>query len=308
MQNLQSFFRNPFSDRDISRNKKQKFGEDCIVRMSENNPGGQFSQLITDSIAVQQALFGDITNIATLTAIREGRTQVVDGVIADFSHRNTLLNKFLGATEVDKTPVYQEIFPQGVQPFTNQLTKENVELRIKEMITAVTNNLAVCGGQPTLDSYTTIQQNYLKARGEQLSRKAQIAAGLVDADAKEAAWDDQMFENLLTFALLNRGNPDALKQYMDQSILVAPTDSNKDGKGQLVGKVTKNGAPAAGIKVHVVDGNINDETSDGDGNYKTQNLPAGETFDVEFWDEDNLRKTVQIKIQDAGDTKGDVEL
>jgi hypothetical protein len=307
MANLENFFINPFSNERFSRDKKQKFGEETIARIAVQNNANQFNNLLNDTIAIQQSLFGEITDVATLTAIRESRTQSVDKIIDAFSHRNTLLNNFLIATEVDKTTAYQEFFPQGVQPFTNQLTKGNVEQRIQQMINAVTNNLTIAGGQPTLDFYTKLQSDYNSARGAQLTKKGEIAAGLVDANEKEAAWNDQMFENLLTFALLNRGKPENLKLYMDQSILQTPANSNNDGKGRLAGIVQKNGLPVADIKIHIVDGNINDETSAADGSYTTQYLPTG-TYDVEYSKEGNLLKTVITDIKDEGDTNGNVDL
>ena len=302
MKDLQSFFENPFSDVRISLNRKKKFGEDHIQRISVQNTTGQFDQMLEDTVAVQSALFGSMTSVDSNTAIREARTQTVDAVMDAFKARNTRLNSYFIATEVKGKPVYKEFFPQGVQAFTRDINKENIEQRMEEMVTAINANTAVAGGAPVLTEYQQLLANYKTARSSQLNKAAEVdSGGDKDLDKKEAAWNDQVFNNLLTVANLYRDQPDSLSLFMDQSILRAPQDAHA-GKGELVGTVTDaKGNPVGGVLVHVIDGDIDDATTDDAGSYRTQYLPVG-SYEVRYSKEGIAPVVVTIAITDSGNT------
>lgn len=309
MKDLTTFFSNPFADTKIPLGNKKKFGEDTLKRIATQNTANQFDLLLADTLTAQTNLFGAITSVETNSAIQKARTLSVDNLIASFTARNTRLNKYLEANDTNKLPVYFEFFPQGVTAFTREITKGNVQQRMQEMVTAITANTAVAGGAAVLTEYQAFLTGYSTARGDQLTKISDVSSGRTDRENKEAVWDDQMFENLLTFANLNRGNPGALILFMNQSILRAPQSSATDGRGRLTGfaKTNPGNVPAEGVTIHITDGNINDETSDADGGYTTQSLPIG-TYTAVFSKAGYVTITEPITVVDDGDTQFDVTL
>jgi len=305
MRDLTIYFVNPFSDPKIPPGNKKKFGEDTIRRIGTQNNGNVFDQLLNDTVDVHTTLFGGITSVSTNQAIQEARTKSVDNLIILFKNRNSRLNNFFIGNGTDKQPVYQEFFPQGVRPFTDGVNKGNVEQRMAQIKDVIDENTEVAGGTTVLAEYETFLENYNTARGSQLSKISEVSSGRTDRNIAEDAWNDQMFENLLSFANLSRGKPQNIILYMNQSILRAPKSAATDGKGRITGICTTNGAPEPGIKVHVADGNIDDTTTDGSGGYITQSLPIGQ-WQVQFSRNGDILKTTTVNVIDDGDTQQDV--
>ncbi len=294
MRDLATFFINPITVARIARDRKQAFGEDSLKRIAVQNTNGQFDELLTQTEAVQTALFGGITGQTTLTALREARTKSVDRIMNDFVARNSRLNAYFVANGMDEQDVYLEFFPQGVQAFTRDVKKENVEIKMQALLDAVKANTEVAGGANVLKDYENFVTNYKKARGDQQTKKGQISTGIAELNNAEAAWDDQMFSNLLTFAKLNRNKPENVKLYMDQSLLEADKHHTTDQTGKVRGTATDaNGHPLANVLVHIVDGNMDDAHTDENGLYETHPLPVGKwTIEYTKGDRKEIKEVV----------------
>lgn len=276
MRNLGYYFENPFPDPKISRTRKQAFGEDSLARIAVQNTNNQFDELLNKTETVQTALFGGITSQDTLKAMREARTRSADTLLKAFTSRNSRLNSYLVSTGTDQEDVYLEIFPGGVQAFTRDVKKENAELKMQTMLDAVTANADVVGGANVVTEYKNFITNYNKVRGDQQTKKGEISGGIVALNDAEAAWDDQMFSNLLTFAQLNRNQPDNVKLYMDPSLLEADERHTTTETGKVKGTLTDaEGHPLANVLVHVVDGKVDNAHTDENGDYETHPLPKG---------------------------------
>ncbi len=297
---LTSYLRNPFIDVRISLTDKKKFGEDSIQRITLRNTGGDFDQVLTDTTNVQTALFGGISTVESNTAIQESRTYLVDKLIAAFAKRNSNLNKYFEITNVDQS-VYLEVFPQGVTPFTKGLNKSNVHQRMQEMVWAITNHTAEAGGAAVLTEYQDFLASYNDLRNDQLSKIGAVSGSRITRNQAENDWDAQMYKNLLLFATLHPGDPDKLELYMKEGFLQNRQSSKTDGKGRLTGHVSSGGVSAGSVKVHVVDANIADTTSDHFGNYKTQSMPVG-TYQVAFSKDGFTTRMETIEVVDEGDT------
>ncbi len=300
MKDLASYFSDPFSALRVGLDHKKAYGDDSIQRITVQNTGGLFDKLIADTTTVQNNLFGGMTDLSTDRAVRKARTKSTDTVIADFKARNSKLNAYFIANNTDKENVYSEFFPQGVQAFTRDVNKENVEQRMKTLVDAIENNTEVAGGATVLQEYQDFQTSYKKARTEQLNKTGEISSGEDDLDVAEAAWDDQMFSNLLTFAQMNRNQPENIKLYMDASLLEADTHHGTTLTGKIKGTATDSaGHPLKNVIVHVLDGKTDNAHSDADGNYLTHPLPIG-TWQVEYSKGDRkLTKQVEIKQDEA---------
>ena len=307
MRDLMFFFINPLGGKEVSLDSKKKFGEDALIRFASQNGGGQFTTELNEMEAAQTGLFGTITSVQTTKAISEARTKTTNGIMEKFSKRTSKLNQFLVLNDVDKQDVYQEFFPQGVMEFTTHLTKENVAQRMEFIIKAITDNLAVAGGATVLADFVDIQKKYTDARGLQLGKISETATGRDLRNTAEEAWDDAMFDGLLAAAKAHRNHPEKLSLFFNQSILRTPVSAASDGKGRVTGVVTRGGHPVPAIRVHVVDGNINDATTDDAGGYTTQSLPIG-PHTVLYFENDVQVHSQPIKVVDDGDTTLDVVL
>lgn len=276
MKDLETYFENAFSDPKIALNRKKDFGDDHIERMHVQNTDGSLDDRIAATENVQNALFGGITDLSTDRSQRQARTKTTDSVIVDFKARNSRLNSYFMSNGIDKLDVYTEFFPQGVQDFTSRVTKENVEQRIQSLVTAITNNLEVAGGQAVLNEYNAFKTGYKQAREAQLAKTGQVSTGEDVLGEIEAAWDDQVFDNLLFFANKNRNKPENLKLYMDQSLLEHDTHHNTTQTGKIKGTITDDaGHPLKNVVVHILDGKLDNAHSDVNGNYLTHPLPIG---------------------------------
>src|SRR5678815_26296 len=105
MKNLASYFENPFVKGRIALDRKKAFGEDTIERLTVQNTNNQFDALLTQTKAVQEALFGGLTNLSTDRAVRKARTQSTDGIMKDFTTRNSKLNAYFIATGTNELEV-----------------------------------------------------------------------------------------------------------------------------------------------------------------------------------------------------------
>ena len=300
MKDLAGYFENPLTDERIALDRKKSFGADSIERITVQNTGGKFDDRLAATKAVQDALFGGMTDLATDRTQRQARTKTTDSIIAAFKARNSKLNAYFIATGVKEEDVYTEFFLQGIQAFTAGVKKENVEQVMQSMVTAITNNTAIAGGQVVLDEYTAFQTDYKKARSEQLNKNSEISSGMESLDDAEAAWDDQMFDNLLFFANLNRNKPENIKLYMDQSLLEHDAHHNTTQTGKIQGTITDNaGHPLKNVMVHIPDGKTDNAHSDANGYYLTHPLPIG-NWQVEYSKGDKkISRLVEIKQDDV---------
>ncbi len=231
MKQLETFLENPFDIQRISLDKKKKFGESHLVNLTVQNTGNIYDQAIADTTVVQVNLFGDITNVEVNKALQKAQTESVDHLIESFKKRNTRFNNFLISTEVDKKPVYQSFFPQGVTEFTRDVNKGNVEQLMKRMVDVITLQIVIAGGPDVLAEYEEFRAQYVVARNLQLTKISQVSNGITNRETAEAAWNDQLFDNLLLIARENKGQPSHINNFFDQSIIRTP-HSHTNGKDE----------------------------------------------------------------------------
>jgi len=158
-----------------------------------------------------------------------------------------------------------------------------------------------------LQQYNDFLTNYKAARSAQLNKTGAISTGMDALDEIEAAWNDQMFNNLLTFANLNRNLPDNIKLYMDPSLLEPDVHHGTTLTGKLKGTDTDSaGHPLKNVIIHILDGKTDNAHSDANGVYLTHPLPIG-TWEVEYSKGD--RKTnKQVEIKQGEELKVDIVL
>lgn len=293
MVRLQSFLRNPFSDRDITLSEKKKFTEDHLARLSAQNSSGQYTAMLSATNTAYGNYYGELTDKEIQAAIQKSLTQSTDNILEAFSTRNTQLNLYLLSQPGMKDSVaYTAFFPQGVTAFTSGLTKANIEQRMDQIIAAISANIIAAGGSSVLAEYQAFKSNYQSARSAQLSKKAEVAIAIDDREAAEAALDNQLFSNLLTICLNNIGQPERLDNFFDQSIIrseqrgTTPGETPDPAEASAYGRVTTSGTTPnsslalEGVAVRII--SLGFETyTDEEGNYIIPPQAAG-TYDIEY--------------------------
>jgi len=227
MKDLKNFATNPFISLNVSFERKKKFGESHLANLAVQNTHQLYDVAISNTITVQTALFGNITDVGLTKALQKTQTLSVNAIMKAFSARNTRLNKHLEANDVHKTPLYSSFFPIGVTEFTRDLNKGNVEQLMEHMVSIIGKNTAVAGGASVLLEYQTFENQYKATRGMQLTKIGELSQNIDERKASEAAWADQLFKNLLLIVLNNTTNPDIVNSFFDQSIVMR---SDKNAK------------------------------------------------------------------------------
>jgi hypothetical protein len=219
MKNLTSFFRNPFILVGVSFERRQRFSDDHIGRLTANNGGGAYTTMLTAMLAAHQAFFGQYTNVRIKDALKQQQTQLVDALIAVFMARVSRLNNLLIANEVNKTPVYQVFFPFGVTEFSRDTNKSNAESHMQRMYDAVNTHASIAGGAPAVAEFDQFRTDWADLRNLQLQLIGETESGRTVRESAEYEWADQVFNNLLTIANQFRNQPDMMDDFFNQSIL-----------------------------------------------------------------------------------------
>jgi len=219
MRNLEIYFGNPFLNLEASFERKNRFSDEHIGRLTAKNTGGEYTVMITETLLRHEAFFGEYTNVKVKLALTEQQTQLVDALLEKFRKRVSRLNNLLIANEVDKTPVYQQFFPQGVMAFTENTNKGNALSNMTLIHTAVQANAGVSGGAVAVAEFADFMTQWNALRNLQIQLKGESEGGRTTRDIAEAAWADQLFRNLLTLAMQFRNQPDMVDDFFDQSVL-----------------------------------------------------------------------------------------
>ena len=218
MRNLKSYASNPFVLPKVSLDRKKKFGESHLANLVVQNTHQLYDEAIVNTIKVQQALFGNITNVSLNLALQQSQTQSVNAIMRAFKARNTRLNKHFEANDVHKTPLFATFFPIGVTEFTREVNKGNVEQLMKQMVKVISKNIDVAGGAAVLAEYHAFETQYKTTRGMQLTKIGEVSQSTYNRNASEAAWADQLFKNLLLISFNNTNNPAIIDSFFHHSI------------------------------------------------------------------------------------------
>jgi hypothetical protein len=285
-------------DKNISLDDKKKFTEDHVAKLIVQNATGQYAQMLSDTTTAYADFYGDMADRDIKAAVQKSLTQSTDAIIADFSNRNTRLNLFLlSQPNMKGSVVYTSFFPQGVMPFTEGLTKGNVEQRMDQLIAAINLNTAVAGGAAVLTEYQTFKTSYQSARSAQLGKIGEVISVIDDRDAAELVLDTQLFFNLHTICINIMSTPERLDNFFNETIIrpvqrgqatQAPDPEEASLYGKVTGAVNSNSTTSAaattgldGVTVRIYCLGL-EVSTDEDGNYLLPPVPIAANYDVEF--------------------------
>ena len=222
---METLFKNHFDTVKISYDNLKKFSEDHLARITANNPGGVFNDLVTKTGIAHTAYFGAITNKDVATAVKQGMTLAVDNQIAAFKALVRRKESAVANAFGDDSPQYQEFFPHGMTEYSNAI-KANIETLMSRIATAgdtYKNELGEEFGQAFSDSYRA----YQSLREAQLGKKGSVS-DLQDVTGKNrTVLELQLTANLHYIAFTYPGEVQQCLSYFDQSFL-RDTKENKE--------------------------------------------------------------------------------
>lgn len=223
---LKRYFDNNFDDREISDDELKTFAEDHLRRLANNNQNDQFGPLLTATTTAYTDFFGDISDEATHTAVREGLTLRVNETFQAFM---ALVRRREGAVRSQygkDSAEYEEFFPQGLTEYTVADMGNAERLMNRFVDTADAHKTEL--GQAFHDEFVALRDAFTTARQAQLGKKSAVSGAKSDAKAARKVLTKQLMVNLLTIAAKNVGEPDKAAVYFDQSI-IRPAQTKKTG-------------------------------------------------------------------------------
>ncbi len=216
MMNPEKLTQDLFDDRNLSDANLRGFTEDMLQRLSlpVNNPGGIYSQLITDTSAKYTAFFGLMTDAATKKAVSEGLTVTMNTtkglMLAYMSDLEGLVRFRFTAVSA----IYQEFYPQGMTEY-HDANLTQLPMLIQRFQNAATAHLT-----PAETTVLTARINaFTAARAAQTSVFAEVETLQIGRRADRKLLTLQLTTNMLTIALNNIENPDNYSSYYNPSYL-----------------------------------------------------------------------------------------
>jgi hypothetical protein len=228
MLNLRKFAVNYFDTKEISDDNLKKFSEIDIQNLIANNPGSIYDQIILDSTNAHTNYYGAITNEDVRAAIKEGSTIAMNGSLKLFKETVSQKEGIVRGTYGADSPTYQEFFPHGLTEYSNA-TLSTAETLMDRMVSRATAHVAELTA-PFVTLFTNLKTSFLAKRDAQLLLIGDVK-GLKQATSQNRdVLEKQMMTNLLTVALNNIGNPDAIDIYFDQSFIKPASQKTFSGK------------------------------------------------------------------------------
>lgn len=225
MIDLKRFFRNPFTDKEISNSELQRFAEDHLAKLSAANAGGAYDALLTDTTAAYEAYFGELANVSLRAALQKAATQTMNARWAEFVKWMTGKGEARVKDRADKpSAVYTEFFPAGLTEYHGASVAGGQTLANRVKASAATHEALL--GADFKAKVDELAGGYLSAREAQVERKGDKTGGQGNRDDSKAALQDQLFENLLTLAKETK-DPEKSALFFNQSLLEDTTASGE---------------------------------------------------------------------------------
>jgi hypothetical protein len=227
MINMETLFKNHFNTNKISDDNMQKFAEIHLQRMSANNGGGEFTQMITDTTTAYTGYFGAITDEDTKYAVQQGLTVAMNNSMKAF--QDWVSKKavhLVTATYGKDSPEYQEFFPLGVSEYS-QATLNNIEVLLERMVTAANAHVADLG-IPFVTDAQNYKNAFMSARASQLSKMGEVKDSKVDSSTTRDGLENELMKNVFLIGSMNVGDISRCMVFFDQSFI---RDGNGNGGG-----------------------------------------------------------------------------
>lgn len=225
---LKRFPVNQFDTDRISDDNLKKFSEIAIQNFIANNPGSIYDQMIIDITTAHTDYYGAITDEDVKTAIKEGSTIAMNGSLKLFKETVSQKEGIVRGTYGASSPTYQEFFPHGLTEYSNA-TLGTAETLMDRMVSRATAHVAeLTAAFVTL--FTNLKTSFINKRDAQLLLIGEVKGKKVVTGSNRNVLEVVLMKGVLTVALNNIGNPDAIDIYFDQSFIKPASQKTFSGK------------------------------------------------------------------------------
>lgn len=228
---LLRYFENPFYIPRLKFNTFTTAVEIHIARLSANNPGGIYDEIIAET----KLLFAAFKETRSLRDIefaeQQGSTVTTANARAAClklvrNREGYIRYKFGGSN----TAGYIEFFPEGLKELSS-IRLMKLDFFMQRMVTKATNFQAELGPQLLAD-FTAARQAFAEARDAQTTNIVQTKTLRTRTHNARKALADQLMRNLHTIGLHNIGNPEAAADYFDQHLFTPPRGRKKEAPNE----------------------------------------------------------------------------
>jgi hypothetical protein len=228
MQNLQVYFKVPFSNPELSDERLAKGAEVHIARTSANNPGGKYTVLIAATTTKAAAFSQALSAKHFLHSEKEGTTKTEDEFIAEFKKMAQDTHGLISYTFKDNPAAYEDFYPHGVTEYT-KINKTTAFDLMNNLAKACLKHAASLpddfGGQ-----FDSVLASFIDARNVKESKVGEIKGKQDERTSTRVALEDQLMDNLLTIAKDYKRQPEKCETYFELS-LMKPYCHKKRGSG-----------------------------------------------------------------------------
>lgn len=229
---------NPFANPKISEANFDKIVDTNIQRLTANNQGGTYTQMINDTTPLLQQWRTAITTEAIEKALREGRTISVNDAVKIIKayisrKRGVIMDVFANGT-----PEYEQFYPNGALEYTDA-NLGNLRTLTERWI-ASANSIAnpqfpIMGGE-----LQVFLNAFIAARAAQLLSAGEVIENDSDSDIARAAVAKQVFKNLLGLLIIHIDDTQRVIDFFDLSITKRTKSYNYKITGNTIKNVEKN--------------------------------------------------------------------
>lgn len=217
MIDLNKLFANLFERSAISDNNIRKFAAIHLQRLTSNNSGGEFTQIIADTQIAYNQYFGSMNEEDQNFAAQQGLTISVSKVLKEFKLFVSSSEGLVRAQFGKKSTEYQEFFPYKMKEYWH-LNFTNAEKVMKRFYNAANKHSNVFGDS-IKNLALTLLTEFKEARTNQLKKKGEVADKKSSTRERRKNLELQLIRNLHYVGYLYPGNVNRCNDFFDQSFL-----------------------------------------------------------------------------------------
>jgi hypothetical protein len=214
---LVKYFRILFMSRNLTRQGLKAFTEDHIIRLTNNNPGGIFTAILTAITAAYNSFFGDLADETLNLTVRKSATTAME------ESREALLKNIsdneghVAYVYRNDIPKYELFYPNGITEYSDADLNElaTISDRYKEVLSTHAGDFST----QFKDDFDAVQQAYIDNRAAQTGAKEAVTTERGELQITRAGLALQLTKNLLTIALQYVGDETKADTYFNQAIL-----------------------------------------------------------------------------------------
>jgi hypothetical protein len=236
---LARYFKILFLSVRISRDRLRIFTEAHIQALTNNNPGGIFTAILTAVTNAYNAFFGDLASRSLNEAVKQAKTEARD-ISRENLQKNISENEALVKYTYRNTPaVYQEFYPFGVDEYHQADIAKFVI--ITERYKQALANHAADFTPVFVTAYNNLHTTFMSNFNSQLAAVGDIYTEISDLQTSRLTLATQLTKNLLTIALEYVGDESKADVYFRQDILDAAfKESERRVSNEINPGVTEN--------------------------------------------------------------------